>query len=389
MTRKLLVVPLVVLMILFGVGVYFAWGASAHQTGQIGGKRENPTVTQFVLPGTVLVTQDGNIYELQKGTFTRLTHLSVPAGSGEGWTQPTVTPDHQHIIAVKREYNHSDLYELSMDGTVQAQLTDNASSVVPSNHWSFFPRLTSDGGTLYYTYDPKLYPGCTDCYDIDFALYSMPLGANQGNSTVWTNPYGDTGSNPGPDPDPATGGSLQAEPLPGGGVIFSYSYENTDTQQTVDQISYLAGPMQSPVNLTPSNESCYSPAVSKDGTRIAFICSPASGGATTSLEIATLSGGTMGTPQVVESGSLLASPTWSPDGQSLLYLDATGDHQLFELQTLAVPVPKATPTPAVTPTPKNHKTPKATPVPTPTAVPTPQALTENNDFDATSAPVWF
>ena len=37
--------------------------------------------------------------------------------------QPAVTPDHQHIVAVKRTRNVADLFELDLNGQVQRQLT--------------------------------------------------------------------------------------------------------------------------------------------------------------------------------------------------------------------------------------------------------------------------
>lgn len=381
--NRLLAIPLVALMVGFGVGVYFLWGALAHKAGSLGGERQAPQQAQFTIPGTVIVAQDGNLYQLQGTTFTEIADGNAPQGSGEGWQQPTVTPDHQHIIAVKRGYNFSNLYELSMSGQVQKQLTNNASDNVPENHWAFFPEVSPDGSTLFYTYDQKEEPGN---YQIDFSVYTMALATGQ--TGAWTNPYGygcggDNTQGPvGPSPDCGSGGSLQAVPLRSGGIVFSYGYVNQDTQQTVDQLAYLSGPLQTPTLLTPATESCYSPAVSPDGTRIAFICSPAAGGAITSLEVATLSGGSIGTPQVVATGSMIASPTWSPDGQSLLYFNATGAHQLFQMDVLAVPTASA---PAATPAPRPGTKAKTTPTP----APTPQPLTTNNDFLATSSAVWF
>ena len=377
---RLLAIPLVALMIGFGVGVYFLWGALAHKAGTLGGDRQAPQAAAFTVPGTVLVAQDGNLYQLKGTSFSEIASGNAPQGSGEGWQQPTVTPDHQHIIAVKRGYNFSDLYELSMSGQVQKQLTNNAAGNVPENHWAFFPEVSHDG-TVYYTYDQKEEVGN---YQIDFSIYSMSLA--NGHSSAWTNPYGygcagDNTQGPvGPSPDCGSGGSLQSVPLPSGGIVFSYGYVNQDTQQTVDQLAYLSGPLGTPTTLTPSAESCYSPAVSPDGSRIAFICSPAAGGAITSLEVAGLSGGNIGAPQVVTTGSMIASPTWSPNGQSLLYFNATGAHQLFQMEVLGVP--SASP-----PAPKQGTKAKTTPTPTP--VPTPQALTTNNDFQATSSAVWF
>ncbi|MFZ0215649.1 MAG: hypothetical protein WAM30_06855 [Candidatus Dormiibacterota bacterium] len=379
--RRLLVVPLVLLMGGFGVGVYFLWASRSHSDGHhpISAKTA-PKVARFVLPGTVIVEQDGNLYRLHGGTFTRLTT------SGD-WTQPTITPDHQHLIAVKRAYNFSDLYELDLNGNVQRQLTNDAASTVPLNQWAFYPRV-SQNGTLYYTFDQKEFAGCTDCYAIDFSIYSMPLGGPQSYANRWTDPYNDP-DNP-TNQNQGTGGSLQAVPLPSGGLLFSRFMQN-DQAQILSQLWSLQQPMTNGTALTQPTQSCYAPALSPDGSRVAMICTAPSG-TTTDLVVASLQGTTLGPASVVASGPQLASPTWSPDGKSLLYIATVPPAQQFQLFLLDVPTPgAATPTPAPTPTPTARRHGKATPkpAPTPTPVTGPRRLTDTNDFDATSAPVWF
>ena len=383
--RRLLVVPLVLLMAGFGVGVYFLWGAHSHGGGhQSQAGKTKPKVARFVLPGTAVVEQDGNLYRLRNGQFTELTT------SGD-WTQPTVTPDHQHLIAVRRGYNFSDLYELDLSGNVVQQLTHDASSNVPQNQWAFYPRVGSDG-TLYYTYDQKAGPGCPNCYAIDFSIYAMAPGWQQGAATRWTNPYNpalENVDNP-TTPNQGTGGSLQAEPLPSGGIIFSRFTEN-DQSQILSQLWLLQQPMTDGTALTSPAQSCYAPALSPDGTRVAMICT-APNGATTNLVDAPLNGGTLGPETVVASGPDIASPAWSPDGRSVLYLAAVPPSQQFQLYVLAVPSHAAAAAPAATPTPtpKNrHGRATPTPAATPTPVAGPRRLTDTNDFDATSAPVWF
>ena len=103
------------------------------------------------------------------------------------------------------------------------------------------------------------------------------------------------------------------------------------------------------------------------------------------LEVAPFNGTALGPVEVIAQGTI-AVPTWSADGNGLVYLEGiqpTGHFQLFYVNMAPppTPAPTATPKPGASPTP-----PTPTPVPTP---PVSKRLTVDNDFDATSAPVWF
>jgi hypothetical protein len=85
---------------------------------------------------------------------------------------------------------------------------------------------------------------------------------------------------------------------------------------------------------------------------------------TTELEVAKWNGTTLGTPVVISTGPLPASPTWSPNSKGIIYLntlpnDKTSPFQLSWIPNAVAAKPSA-----------------------------PQQVTENLDFTATSPPIW-
>ena len=126
-------------------------------------------------------------------------------------------------------------------------------------------------------------------------------------------------------------------------------------------------------------------AAAPDGLKLAVVCTPA--GQPSRLEIAQFDGKALGPPATVATG-LVAGPAWAPDGSGLLYLkalDTTGHFQLF-YQNLSGTSQTPTPTPSPVRAPARGGT-TATPAPVPTPQPARQ-VTTNNDYDATSAPLW-
>jgi hypothetical protein len=81
------------------------------------------------------------------------------------------------------------------------------------------------------------------------------------------------------------------------------------------------------------------------------------------LEVATWNGTSLGTPTVLSQGPMAASPTWSPSGNGLLFMNVTSRGNPFQLYW----IPKA-----------------ATSKPG-----TPQQVTQNLSLNALSAPVWY
>ena len=342
----------------FGYGVYRYLGHLKNAT--LTTKASAPHRTQqFVLPGTLVIAQGGSLYRLQGGVFTQI-------ASG-GWMQPAVTPDHQHLVAVKRAGNVSDLFELDLNGQVQRQVTRDSSRAVASNHWAFYPSISADGLTLYYSWDQK---DLGNTFTVDLRVYAMPLAGAQRQARDWTLP------------NLGTGGDIDPDPLAGGGIVYT-KYNINPQGQTVAQIWTTTRALALGRPLTAPADDCSQAAISPDGTRLAMICS--SGTQVARLEVAPFNGTALGPAEVIAQGTI-AVPTWSADGNGLVYLEGvqpTGHFQLFYVN-MAPP-----PTPAPTPTPKPGASPGP---PTPTPAPTPplsKQLTVDNDFDATSAPVWF
>jgi Tol biopolymer transport system component len=336
------VLAVLALSIIFGFAVY-GWLGSQRNSAELNGKVVDPTQggTQFNLPGTIVVAQDGNLYSLTNGQFTRI-------ASG-GWTQPAVTPDHKHLIVVHRQGNFSDLYEMSPSGTIQRQLTNDASGQVDLNHWSFYPHVSPNGQNVYYSYDEKY---CTGCYLVDLWLFEQPLNGGQDEAQQWSTP------------NEGTGGDLQPIPLGGGAVLYSKFEVNGNTDQMYSQIWYQRGQGTPGVGLSPANQTCEQPALSPDGTEVAMVCSPI-GGSTYSLVVAPLelSQFTLG-PETVLATGMPSAPSWAPQGHGLIYFapqkGMTGPFELNYVQ-----------------------------IPTGTAKPDPREVTTNDDFDSTGPPVWY
>ncbi|MBO0688441.1 MAG: PD40 domain-containing protein [Candidatus Dormibacteraeota bacterium] len=347
--RWLTAAGLLVVMVAFGVGVYFFWGTQRH--GQrVGQQAMTPDKTKpkLSLPGTLIVAQGGTLYRMQSGSFKAI-------ASG-GWTQPAALPDHQHLVAVKRGYNSSDLFLLDTSGKVLEQLTQNASGDVPQNHWSFYPRVTPDGRTLFYDYDEKT---CNGCYQVDLSIFAMPMDGSQNAAHAWTQP------------NAGTGGDVQPQVAPGGGIVYAKYALDPNTSQMFSQLWLNRWAGSPGMALTSTSQNCNAPAVSPDGKQIAMICSQ--GGQTTQLVVAPVQAdGSLGQAAVVAKG-VIASPAWSPDGRGLLYLQPeqpTGHFQLFYMQVPPAPSPGRA-------------------APAANTTPAPQEVTDRNDFDATSPPAWF
>jgi Tol biopolymer transport system component len=329
----------------FGVGLY-AWLGTLVNTATLGGKVADPTQSSALvgLPGTVVVAQSGGLYALRGGHFTRLT-------SGGGWTQPAVTPDHRHLVAVRRQSLFSDLYELGTGGAVERQLTDNASSQVDLNHWSFYPSVSPDGASVYYSYDRKYFAGS---FLVDLSVYRMALAGSQRQAQAWSTP------------NQGTGGDLQATGLASGGLIYAKTEIDGASNQVLSHVWYQRGQRTRGAALSPDGQRCQQPALSPNGSEVAMICSGV-GSATAQLEVAPLdlAGITLGPPKVLATG-LPAAPAWAPDGKSLVYFAPAGDQSgqtgQFQLYTVAIPTSGA---------------------------PAPRAVTAGDAFDSTAAPVWY
>jgi hypothetical protein len=151
-SRLVLAVMLAVVMVVVGVSSYVYLGS---RQSKVAAPAQKPTAVAprpeaLVLPGTLYIAQSGALYSLSSGRFHQLT-------AEAGWTQPSLTPDGNNLVIVKMASFYSDVYVMNRFGTPTRQLTNNQyrfGMADPSlNHWSFYPRLSADGGTLWMTYD--------------------------------------------------------------------------------------------------------------------------------------------------------------------------------------------------------------------------------------------
>ena len=327
---------LLVAMVAFGFGVYRA--AGLLKTNASGVVKPTSTTAQ-ALPGTMYVAQQGAIYRFKNGAFTQITDSA-------GWTQPAVSADGAHLVAVRRFFNYSDVYVLSTTGAVQRQLTHHRSSPVEANHWAFYPRFSADGSYVFYSYDDK---DPYASYRVDLAIYAL-ADDGSGNAVRWTTPNDYTGGDAGP------------VPLKSGALV--YTKYSIDLQSKVhSQVWVASGPGREGAPLTQPDENCSQPAVSPDESEVAMVCRHA-GLQSADVVVAKLdlSNYSLGPETVVARGQLAAQPAFSPDGRTIAFLAPVQTGGAFQLWT--VPATTSTATPAAHP------------------------ITQNIGLDSSAAPAW-
>lgn len=333
--KALAYVVLLVAMAGFGFGVYRV--AGLLKTDASGVVKPTSTNAQ-ALPGTMYVAQHGAIYRFKNGSFTQIT--------GEaGWTEPAVSPDGSHLVAVRRFLDYSDVYVLNTNGMVVLQLTHHSASRVEANHWSFFPRFSADGSSVFYSYDAKD-PYAT--YRVDLAIFAL-ADDGSGSAVQWTVPNGYTGG----DADPV--------PLRGGALIYT-KYSIDDKAQVHSQVWVVTRPGLPGTSLTRPEENCGQPAVSPDESMLAMICRQDSL-QTTELVVANLDLGTMtiGPETALAKDQLAATPVFAPDGKTIVFLAPVRPGEPFQLWTVPAALPAAV---------------------------APHPVTRNIGLDSTAAPAW-
>ena len=306
--RWLVGAGLLLAMLAFGIGVYHAAGMLQGQRGAVHKPNE---VKAVPLPGTLYVVQAGAIYKFQHGNFTQIT-------KEDGWTQPAIAPNHQ-LVAVLRQANYSDLYLLSTSGKTLAQLSHNASSAsAEDNHWTFYPRFSPDGLTLFYDFDPK---DNFNSYRVDLAVFASRIEAGS-RAQAWTQP------------NDFTGGDVNPIPLHDGGLMYT-KFSIDDSYQVHSQIWFQRSAGTPGQALTPPELGCMQPAVSPDEKLIAMVCTKGSN-QSADLDVVSFDPATLavGSPATLVGGQLVASPTFSPDGKMIAYLAPSGPGRQFQLWTV-------------------------------------------------------
>jgi Tol biopolymer transport system component len=328
---------LIAAMVAFGFGVYRVAGALKTDSGRV----VKPTsTTAEALPGTMYFAQQGALYRFKDGNFAQIT-------DNAGWTQPSVSQDGSHLVAVRRFLNYSDVYLLSSTGRVERQLTHHESAQVEANHWSFFPRFSADGSRVFYSYDDK---DPYASYRVDLAIFSL---AGDGSSSVvqWTVP------------NDYTGGDADPIPLRGGGLVYT-KYSIDQQSQVHSQVWIVTAPGRPGVSLTQADENCAQPALSPDQALLAMVCRHGDL-QSTQLVVATLGSTnfTIGSETVLARGQLAAAPVFSPDGKTIAFLAPVQPGEAFQLWTVPSTASAASPS-AVRP------------------------ITQNLAFDSSAPPSW-
>ena len=147
-----------------------------------------------------------------------------------------------------------------------------------------------------------------------------------------------------------------------GGLVYTkYSIDDQAAVHSQVWLTSRAGAGGTP--LTKPDEDCAQPALSPDEKSIAMVCRHGQL-QSTQLVLTTFdaSNGTLGPETVLVQGQLAASPTFSPDGQTIAFLAPVQQGGTFQLWTV----------PADT-------------SPSPSAA---RPITQNVGLDSTAAPVW-
>jgi dipeptidyl aminopeptidase/acylaminoacyl peptidase len=352
MIRKIALLLTIALMPVFAFGVYNYLGTKKTRTVRAAAVKPIETKPRFFLPGTMIVIQAGGLYKLEGGKFTQL-------GRVANWSQVAVTPDHSRLVTVSGNGLSTDLSLLESSGSLVKQLTQNSARVLDANHWAFYPRISPDGKTLYYSYDrPKF------GYQVDMAVWSMPLNGTQSQARRMTTP------------NDHTGGDVMPIPLASGGLMYvKYSL---GTSGIASQIWLQTRPLTFGKALTNLADDCNQPALSRDGKQLAMVCT--SGKQSARLVVASFDGKTLGPMRTLVTSGLNAAPAWAPDGSGLAYLAPTGAGGHFQLWWLALPAPAVA-------TPGASGSALATAIAA--AAPKPQAVTSDVDLTPTTALVWY
>lgn len=348
--RQLLVTVLG--MVLISSGTYYV--LSSFSTRAAPPAPPTSTTPMLNLPGTIYVGQHGSVYTISKGIVGK---LGLPQGTF--YSQPAVSGDGTQLVVAAGDTRFTDLFLASPKGALGRRLTDDRAFEVAQNHWAFFPRFSSDGQTVFYSWDPKN-PG--NAFRVDLAVFALDLQTgDEPPGRQWTTP------------DEFTGGDVTPQPLKGGALLYA-GYSVGAAQQIQSRIWWQSGPGVAPRPLTELAANCGRPAVNPAGDMLAMICSPTPEKA--NLVVAPFVDGVIGAPLLTIDDQLTAAPAWAPDGKGLAYYAAGSGGTAFDLwwTPLTAPVEasaSASPSPRSSPPASGRR-----------------QVTSGLDLDTTSAPAW-
>src|SRR5438874_8343602 len=219
-----------------------------------------------------------------------------PADAGRGMEPARRDTGWQQSHRRQERGFFSDVYVLNRFGTVTRQLTSNRGRIgmndPSSNHWSFYPRLSPDGQTLWTSYDGNK---CTGCLVIMFDIWAMPINGTMRQARLWTSS------------SLGTGGDVQPLPVRQGGVIYTkYNYD--DQGRLTGQLWYTSRAGSAGRALTSQAEDCRTPALSPDGGQLAMICTYEK--QVSYLTLASWTGSSLGPRKALITDQLVAQPTW-------------------------------------------------------------------------------
>ncbi len=368
--KMLTVVVILELMAAFGVGVNRYLASRTSKAFAAPDKPTHDVIAQkAALSGIVYFADGGGLFAIDG---TRVIQLQP---QGQGWMQPSLLPGGTGLLAVKETPNlYSDLYELNLDGSIRTQLSQDAATAaqngidLTNNNWIFYPTVGPDGD-VYFSYDWPKEPDDSNPYQVDLAVWKAPLGSTIDRAEAGKTMTQVSG------PDWYTGGDVSPVPLLGGHLLYvKYEAANNGDQvstavpaalpgQEVSQIRLDPTPRTDGTPLTQPAQNCSEPALNPSDTMIAMICSPSSTEADLVLASFSLTAG-IGPLTYVVTGTMAASPSWSPSGDDLLYLAPSssagnGYFQLWHISRVNTG-----------------------------SLSTPTMVTTDLDLDATSAPVW-
>jgi hypothetical protein len=137
-------------------------------------------------------------------------------------------------------------------------------------------------------------------YDVDLAVWALPVGAPIRQGRAWTvaNSY--------------TGGDMQPVPVSGGIMYTKFSYDENGNR--VGQLWFTTRAGSAGRALTTTSAGCLQPSISPDGHTVAMVCTYQK--QVSYLTIASWNGVSLGALNTVVSDQLVAQPIWAPDSDA-------------------------------------------------------------------------